>query len=196
MVRAILEGRKTQTRRAVKPQPNPSFLARGVVGVVPQWPLQDGVRWFMADGCSELVKCPYGAPGDRLWVREKFKETEDVPPWVIYAADSEMRDPDGGRHGHVYQGPWTSPLFMRRDASRLLLEITEARVQRVQEISEEDARAEGVIPEYAERAIDVGHAWTAIPLFRSLWGSINDKRGFGWDVSPWVWVIEFVKITP
>src|SRR6266700_6902801 len=74
MVRAILEGRKTQTRRTTKPQPHPDFLARGLVGgiPVPQWPQQNGVRWFMADGLSELTECPYGKPGDTLWVRETW----------------------------------------------------------------------------------------------------------------------------
>lgn len=69
-VRSILEHRKTHTRRIMKPQPSKAFLDRGLASVVPQWPMQDGVRWFMRDGLSELVKCPYGKPGDRLWVKE------------------------------------------------------------------------------------------------------------------------------
>lgn len=68
MIRAILEGRKTQTRRIMKPQPHPDFLERGVCAVVPQWPDQDGVRWYMADGLSEIQPSPFGKPGDRLIV--------------------------------------------------------------------------------------------------------------------------------
>lgn len=192
MVRAILDGRKTQTRRVANPQPHPDFIARGVVGVVSQWPQQDGVRWFTADGMSELVKCPYGKPGDRLWVRETWTGTwcyEEMH--LVYAADGSERTVDIPEVPHDYCLPkiaakptaWVTPLFMPRWASRITLEITEIRAQRVREISGADALAEGC----------TGSAdFTPQMEFAMLWGHINGKRDGGkyaWAVNPWVWAL-------
>ena len=209
MVRATLDKLKTQMRRELKPQPCPEFLARGVVRVVPQWPNQDGVRWFMADGLSELRRCPYGAPGDRLWVRETFRVCDvagesfspaDIAPTnahCFYRADCE---PGGA-------GPWRPSIHMPRWASRLLLEVTDVRVERVQEISEADVAAEGIIRiERSARTdglID-GYGLSETPkdqiqttrryAFWALWDSIYAKSGFGWDANPWVWATTFKVI--
>ena len=190
MVRAILEGRKTQTRRVMKPQPHPEFLARGVVGVVSQWPMQNGVRWFMRDGMSELVPCPYGNPGDRLWVREMLRHP-DGDPW-LYDADRQpvMASAEDETAmlvwGHHKEQDYCTSMFMPRWASRITLELTDVRVQRVQEISEEDARAEGV--QEVTHANGVGRCWetygaeftshsdSARSSFASIWESINGKR--------------------
>jgi len=194
MVRAIIDGRKTQTRQLIKPQPHPDFLARGVVEIRPQWPLQDGVRWFMEDGCSELRACPYGGPGDTLWLRETWApdrlwkpgETITEPERVIYRADESRRRVD-----HCYVGRWRPSIHMPRWASRLTLEITGVRVERVHDIDGMDALAEGVlIPDggsYDERLPQYREA------FRELWDSTYAKKGFGWDTNPWVWVIDFKK---
>jgi hypothetical protein len=185
MVRAILEGRKTMTRRVMRPQP---------VGVPNQHSETDEWLdiWYTNDAQrdpsierSEALHNPYGVPGDRLWVREAFRLTDEQPPWVIYAADSTMRAPDGSCRGHVYQGPWRPSIHMPRWASRLTLEITDVRVQRVREISEEDAIAEG-----CEAELD----WTARMRFAELWNHINAKRGYGWDVNPWVWCLTFRRL--
>jgi hypothetical protein len=160
MVLAILEGRKTMTRRVRKPQPKLfDTTARMVIG------------------------CPYGQPGDRLYVKETFL------PW----------DASGGvekylyratEHGTAYDGSWKSPLFMPRKASRITLEITGVRVERVQEITWEDAKAEGITYDgFPDSACEFYRQ-----EFKILWDSINAKRGFGWDVNPWVWVIEFKQI--
>ncbi len=159
MIRAVLDGRKTQTRRVVKPQP---------------------VGLWAAPGKS---RCPYGQPGGRLWVRETFYPERSHRGPVSYRATWPRDDdpPDGG---------WKPSIFMPRWASRITLEIVSVRVEQVQDISEDDARAEGV---------DDGTGQTR-PLhpywFRALWDSINSKRGYGWEKNPWVWVVAFRRVIP
>ncbi|WP_434035114.1 hypothetical protein [Pseudomonas aeruginosa] len=186
MVRAILEGRKTVTRRVMKPQPTPSKSGGH------HWPcnvhqsmlhvereLQNGEGCWC--GLAEAA-CPYGKPGDRLWVRETFA---DIGCRLTFRADLE-----DGAHCSVTR--WTPSLHMPRWASRILLEITAVRVERLQDISEEQARAEGYP---AERECETGgsglDAWL---WFRSLWGEINGPEAF--TANPWVWVIEFKRVTP
>ena len=193
MVRAILEGRKSQTRRVVNPQPvNP-------VGDPGFSPAEDVWRWD-----HENVRvCPYGAPwGDRLWVRETWTGTwcyEEMH--LAYAADGSERTlevPDVPQDyalpkAAIKPGAWVTPLFMPRWASRLTLEITDVRVQRVQEISEEDAQAEGV---EAERWVKIGGENGASYRmgFRSIWDHINAKRGYSWQSNPWVWAVSFRRV--
>ena len=187
MVRAILEGRKTQTRRVYKPRngfprPDGEILPDGT-----------GSQW------TEWGTSPYGAPGDRLYVREAHA----IVPATAYAQSPGVdyrRSPDGYEWA-VYRegwtrcrpGRWRPSIHMPRWASRILLEVTEVRVERVQEISEEDAQAEG-IPERSPvpgPGAQVGYARAA---FRELWDSINADRGHGWDANPWVWVVTFHRI--
>jgi len=178
MVRAILDGRKTQTRRAVK--------SSGIWSVEDR----DGSRWPGYEnnyGEWQWMACPYGQPGDRLWVREcwglRDTQPKDGPERAVigYRADGETAAPNGR-----YQ-LWRPSIHMPRWASRITLEITGVRVERVQDISEEDARAEGV----SETCVLPGDRGSFIPSFGMLWEQINAKRGYGWDVNPWVWVIEF-----
>jgi hypothetical protein len=165
-VRAILDGRKTQTRRVVRPQPG-GRLFRGMDS-----------RWYRSALADERnpIRCPYGVPGDRLWVREAWRvfggreyEYQQDREAVIYREGAELVD--------SVQGPWRSPIHMPRWASRLTLEIVSVRVERVQEISREDEIAEGT-PDGM--------------FFDCLWDSINAKRA-PWSSNPWVWVIEFRK---
>lgn len=202
MVRAILEGRKTMTRRVVK-------LRHGADVVV-----VNGQVWKPARvDYAGYVDCPYGQVGDRLWVREAFSgphcmDASDgckaVPPskWgdcsrIWYWAD-----------GNMTEGDWTRPrpsIHMPRWASRILLEIVAVRVERLQDISEADAQAEGV-----ERVI-AGVGWRrycdpdseevgvqpcgdARRSFRSLWKFINGDES--WNANPWVWVVEFKRVQP
>jgi hypothetical protein len=203
MVRAILEGRKTMTRRVC-----PYILNIATNEVV-------GARWF-----NELkewhlinnkdigvgrwdVKCPYGQSGDRLWVRETFFEQADpdtsvpyTPPRYSYRAtydyenysDPFVDDGDGGitwnKDGTI-KSPWRPSIHMPRWASRLLLEVTSVRVERVQDITHNDALREGVSYDLSKQD------GSPIDRFRLLWNSINAKRGCGWDANPWVWVVEF-----
>ena len=170
LVRAILAGRKTQTRRIVKTGP-------GITAVDDL----DGERWpgYM-DECREWKRlpCPYGVPGDRLWVRETF----DAPPGstnraeVVYRADYERDE-----HQHT----WWPSIYMPRWASRITLEITGVRVERVQEISEADAFDEGV-------SLSAPDEQTYRWQFAVLWNAINGKDS--WESNPWVWVIEFRRV--
>lgn len=173
MVRAILGGRKTQTRRVVKNQPVQSRTDPAVFG----WWAEDGcmIPTFDADG-DEGPVCHYGVPGDRLWVRETFNN--DWTDHVIYRAD-------GGsavEAGWPREPKWRPSIFMPRAACRLVLEVTAVRVERLQQIREADVHAEGCQLVQGEDA-----RWH----YGSLWNSLNAKRGFGWDTNPWVWVIEF-----
>lgn len=196
MVRAILEGRKTQTRRVLKPQPPAGAHSPGLV-------------LFPADGGSACVfdvplnspvyrhECPYGQPGNRLWVREAFAlhahgaKDPAGHPIVFYRAQGDQ----------IMQGNrWRPSIHMPRWASRIILDITDIRVERVQDISENDARAEGVreMAEYSmpRNPYEPGICDDPRNAYRILWDQINAKRGYGWDVNPWVWVVEFKRVTP
>ncbi len=193
MVRAILEGRKTMTRRVVK------FKPIGYLG----WVRNVFTHLFkLADAPLKETKCPYGVPGDRLWVRETFSEIEaartpgdEIPDYMTYLYRADFSsDVDASQWG----GAWKPSIFMPRAASRILLEVTDVRVERLQDITEEDARAEGVEPDvdagYWKGYIFPGVYDSAKKSFASLWQSIN---GLGsWDQNPWVWVVSFKRIEP
>jgi len=173
MVRALLEGRKTQTRRVLKPP------LRGA------W-IEDGAIWAMTPDGPDGLPLPY-ARGDRLWVREGFCW---VSAWGWrYRADNDDLD-DKREFGEV--GKWQSPIHMPRWASRLTLTVTDVRVQRLHDISEADAVAEGIEPKW--------HAYTGYgkqadvwmspyDSFASLWISIHNTGA--WDANPWVVALTF-----
>jgi len=177
----ILQGRKTMTRR--------------LWGLKEINEFPDLWEWFGFDNSGRYsfrfkpgdrivnIRCPYGQVGMRLWVRETWAypldyNTPDLKPntkEVFYKADSPI----------IAQGnKWRSPRFMPLWASRILLEITEIRVERLQEITAEDAKAEGTAINYRAPLME----------FRRLWDSLNAKRGYGWDKNNWVWVIGFYRI--
>ena len=251
MIRAILSGTKTQTRRIVKLQPPAT-----VESVYRPFPTEPNnwqgyghglIRWYGS--------CPYGVPGNRLWVREPWAQEHPIavqagrysqdgragipgPPGVtyrvVYRADGEplqvWRNASGEHPYFTIDGPaddiaaqyptvssnytrdgkaiyWTPAIHMPRWASRITLGITEVRVQRLQDINEEDAKAEGLdsVPSVAfprERAWCDYHIphdsfeWFRSPIdsYRSLWDSINGKRvGCAWADNPWVWCITFAR---
>jgi hypothetical protein len=179
MVRAILEGRKTQTRRVMKPQPleddHPAQLHAGLYNPVRFDRFGDmvpGKEQFGVFGEEWDLKSPFGAPGDRLYVKETHCVLDGV---VFYRAD-----------GCDDVAKWTPSIFMPRRASRITLEITGVRIERLNDISEEDAMAEGV------RGVDYSLGYTAQRQFMYLWSSINGPES--WEANPWVWVYEFKKI--
>lgn len=185
MVLAILEGRKTVTRRIAKPRKQPSLLDG-------QWSdsyvLDEGNReWLMRDN-------PYGQPGDRLWVRETcFINGDGEGSQVIYRAD-----PLPCWEGEESEIRWRPSIHMPRWASRILLEITDVRVERLQDISEVQAMAEGA--KCADRATgrevlfpdQSQHIGSWKLHFQDIWESINGPGS--WDTDPWVWVVEFKRI--
>jgi len=175
MVRAILEGRKTQTRRVVKIS-NPENAMR-VEFSSTDFGVYRFDLYFPTHVRSETFPCPYGQPGDRLWVRETWRD--GIYDGPIYRADAcKVTD-------EQLEGTWKPSIFMPRWASRITLEITDVRVERLQEISEEDAKAEGVLRS----------GQTFRQSFNDLWGTIHAADGpNGWSADPWVWVIEFKQI--
>lgn len=181
MVRAILVGRKRQTRRVMRPQPpvDTAEMRRGVTG------LFVGFGRNGRETCVERY-CPYGVVGDRLWVRETW--LHDCP---------HCDDRRCGNADHVYYRAtendpsifpkWEPSIHMPRWASRIRLTITSVRAQRLQWSGGADALWEGVEPLFGE---------TSGGAFVRLWDSINAKRGFGWLTNPWVWVIGFRRLEP
>ena len=214
MVRAILEGRKTVTRREVKPQPPEGHKWRG--WVVDSTCSREIGTASWGDGTGALqrnsvyARCPYGKPGDRLWVRETFIDlrgtgVEHRPdpdgPLQRYAYAADCRPGSHSDEARKDFGLKYKPsIHMPRAACRILLEITDVRVERLQDITEEQAKAEGVRL-YSDHA-ELGDWWhvegvetySADPRksFELLWSSV----GGDWQANPWVWVVEFKRVTP
>lgn len=205
MVRAILEGRKTQTRRVLKQATGPSLS----VGMSDDDSGTAELSWLWGDGpghdVHETVKrvaCPYGKPGDHLWVRENGWERPERTPkmmrdgadtWERYYYDADGYNTDSDAEQFKSWGFKRRPsIHMPRWASRITLEVTGVRVERLQDISNEDARAEGVLQKYAEECVRLGHPYNAMDIFRQLWASINGAGS--WGENPWVWVVEFRRI--
>lgn len=187
MVRALLTGRKTQTRRVLRVQPPAATRGMKV------WHHPEPRPHFFAnDGASMLdfaVPCPYGQPGERLYVRETFApiypQDPDYNGGQPIEYDYRATYTHGDRLGDTLgiKKTWKPAIHMPRVASRILLEITAVRVERLQDISEDDAWAEGV------SACTVDASVTGVDLYRVLWEQINGPDA--WAANPWVWVVEF-----
>lgn len=185
MVRAILEVRKSQTRRIVK---GPMLYNLCDVREQPGWVIAEIPRL-----------CPYGKPGDRLWVKEShwFEPFGDWP-YVFFPDGSKQivaREHAAEAIKKYRDVPHTRPsIHLYRWASRILLEVTAVRVERLQDISEEDAKAEGVTPfPYNPE----GDCWTDgkhTTAYQYLWNEINGWSPNAWDANPWVWVVEFKRV--
>jgi hypothetical protein len=228
-IRAILDGRKTQTRRVVKfPEgayiPDTSWIASVNLDGLGNWIAWGPHPVSNKDSISAYPRgggfpCPYGKPHDGLWVRETFVigHVDELPdddrpyqtmteeeinwsPWDALYRVPFYRATEPEPHIVPYdledglddRTRWSPSIFMPRWASRITLQILNVRVERLQDISDDDALAEGVHNE-----MDI--AWqhkddTPIGFFGELWDSINAKRGYGWETNPWVWVIEFKRV--
>jgi hypothetical protein len=194
MVRAILDDRKTMTRRVIKPQPEgDQFSGFNAFGEAIFYPRNDN------SNDPGLRKCPY-QKGQTLWVRETWAAQHAFDPHSpkeIYSAAIEMGQEIIPHYaatenlGGLIKRP---SIFMPRWASRITLEITDVRVERVRDISEEDAISEGV-DAVSQADIPRQATWNRRQDFKQLWDSINAKRGYGWDANPWVWVVEFKRVT-
>lgn len=220
MVRAILDGRKSMTRRVIKPQPHPCAPAR-----IDCHELESSGYGYFDEETD--YKCPYGAPIDLLWARETWR----VGAWdvgkgiaVDYKADGYARReylsewvPDLGQRARLIgqsqedaikaglpdfkwepgQSPcrWRPSIHMPRWASRITLKVTDIRVERVQEINGRDVLAEGVDNGMSNPAMGIRWENMQRAAFRELWNSINAARGFCWISNPWVWVISFERVT-
>jgi len=190
MVRAILDGRKTQTRRVVKTD----ILAHSGLAYVGHDHKQIVMRGLRSGNEFEF-KNPYGVPDDRLWVREALRQEyttgdPDTPNGCLatYHADGNVVFRDGRPAAYEWERDVLPSMFMPRWACRIVLEVTGVRVERVQDIVYGDVLAEGIeVP-------DGGMMHDARHLFRQLWDSINAKHGYGWDANPWVWALAFVEV--
>ena len=205
MVRAIRDDSKKQTRRIVKPQPAPNAPHDGGTN----W-IYDPTRGLhvpvgsvghLSTSAKGGIRCPYGQPGDRLWVRETWdwrdwSWNKDCRVRIAYAADGEQADktsPVGWRPTIYNYERWRPSIHMPRWASRITLEVLGVRVERLQDISEEDARAEGVALEDGQWTDEDGTLRSDYrTAFRRLWISINGQDS--WDANPWVWVVEFRRL--
>lgn len=209
MVRAIIEGRKTQTRRVLKKQP------------IDILPMNVPNEWVTLEtrkpSHGSVIGCRFGVPGDRLWVRETFalERYEDEPAtpkdgrpirhqefrsewasdyWLYphYCTDPapDLCYEDDPNDDGEPKCKWKPSIHMPRWASRITLEIVSVRVERVKSITPADAFAEGVRSTYLHQPPD----WLDVDRFKELWEKINAKRGYGWQANPWVWVIEFKRV--
>ncbi len=196
MVRAILDGRKTQMRRVIKPQPSRAVETVCNIGE----DIWDLTSTHAEDfDARDQWKCPHGQPGDQLWVRETFQYvSDDNGPFksrekgIHFENDEErFRIEYLATMGSTIE--WDPPnfrpsIYMPRWASRITLEITDVKVERVQEITSQSVWFEGA-PRNGTESVQDQRDW-----FEKLWNSIYEKKDFGFDKNPWVWVIEFKKI--
>jgi hypothetical protein len=194
MVQAILDGRKTQTRRIIKPQPT-EFVQEdfGPVAIIGTY-----------KGLKQGKTCPYGYPGDRLWVKETFapKVTSDIQtnPVTLYKANYPGSEKEVTEYMKKFGHKWKPSIHMPKAAARIWLQIEEIRAQRLIDITEEDAIAEGIEPVILHdtkswKRYDGYEIVTSdrVVSFWSLWASINGEES--WHSNPWVWVITFKVIS-
>ena len=198
MVKGILAGRKTVTRRLYVPRPG--------------YPKEDGeITPTSQESWTDFGPCPYGGVGDRLWVRETWRTAKQLDgkspkeigrkaldagyasSWapVEYLADGARVNWERALWGD--HGGTRVSIHMPRWASRIVLEITEVRVERLQEITEEDAKAEGVLKTGGRAGLEPYHFRPARDLFRELWNTINGSRA-NWESNPFVWVVRFRRV--
>lgn len=201
MVRAILGGRKTQTRRVIARR----IRDHQTGGMARLHPADDA--WTLPQIVQQGYKCP-GEVGERLWVREVFgtPQFEQGGDGLVYRADMTVAQIGGDytlypvawawpvdpSRGH-FAPQWKPSIHMPRWASRIMLEVTGLRIERVQNISEDDAIAEGIQLSERTGRYSPGICDYARWSYEILWNDLNASRGFGWDMNPWVWVIEFKR---
>lgn len=213
MIRAILDGSKTQTRRIVKGLPDGVTMHRyygaytdGSLGGPPRKSLANSLGWFVPEAgdlwpCNDedRIQCPYGAVGDQLWVRETWQTWTEFNNKRADAISTEARlRLNYPADGNAWDARIRPSIHMPRWASRITLEIVSVRVERLQNISEADAIAEGIDGPMCAAAVGKAPSRrTLLPVavhgYAHLWESINGAGS--WEANPWVWAIEFKRVT-
>lgn len=192
MVRAVLDGSKTQTRRPIKPQPN--WLED------PNWAFEyghHGRAWYAWEGeypeeGSTHFKCPFGEPGDKLWVRETWADVRGMgfDEDIYFKADC-LEGSDGDEARIAYGVKYKPSIHLPKAFARIWLEVTDVRVERLQDIKARDCTAEGI-------RTPIANLPQMIPIcfqeFQELWDSIYGKEGLDWSSNPWVFVVEFKRV--
>ena len=175
LVRALLEGRKTQTRRIARPVRHPDLGNVYSPGAL-----------VLEHEPQHVINraCPYGQPGDRIYVLETFSQHPEWGQLAFRADGEEFEDADGW----LWEPKWMPSIHMPKDLARIWLEITGVRVERLQDISEADALAEGARFELASiDSVRIGATASFLSGFRNIW----ESTGGDWDANPWVWVVDF-----
>jgi len=202
MVRALLEGRKTQTRRLI---PDSMNVSRMVPDHGAKRALTHIVQWWRNEPYTRHWHCNYGQPGDRLWVRETWQDWCPMwdGQWCGHGTERGVQSEHGVyyRSGPPHRDPipsdapvkWRPSILMPRWASRITLEVTGVRVERLQEIGADDAAAEGIDLSDSTDMTIIERALFLPLKFSHLWDSINAKRA-PWASNPWVWVIQFERL--
>jgi hypothetical protein len=211
MVRALLDGSKTQTRRVVNPQPwadarsahyHPSCPS-GSGGMHPANVIFSSMSQCVPPWAApQPVRCPFGEPGDQLYVRETFLYVGPGSGSDLPSYREERANPENHKAENCWYRAsrpdetlvWTPSIHMPRWASRISLEVTGVRVERLRDISVRDAIAEGAEPLLPHVACTQACPEDYIAGYHTLWDSLNAERGYGWDVNPWVWVVEFRRV--
>lgn len=193
MVQAILDNSKTQTRRVIKPQPIITSSGCWIQGL--HYANEHHLRRGLPIDC-----CPYGQPGDCLWVREAWRPIDDdIPVSKLGPGDDIYYRTD--YVGEALNGKWRPSIHMPRWASRITLEVVKVRLEHIQDIGNDnqinDVFEEGLRKsnyyEYADDEVCDLDVATAVEVYKKIWDSINAHRGYSWESNPWVWVIEFRK---
>jgi hypothetical protein len=220
MIRAIRDGQKTQTRRTygldvINVHPD-EWCYEGSDPLDLDWHVFDLNHSVVCAGNNrqslprKFIKCPYGQVGDRLWVKETWaadRRYDDLAPSALpMSADGSTPslwwkvDSASKRWLGAKPGRWRSSMFMPRWASRITLELTDVRVERVQEITPDDALAAGVawygLGQPSQNTDIHQYRREALAWFEHLWNTIKAKRGYGWRPNPWCWVLEFEVVQP
>lgn len=203
----ILEGRKTQTRRVIKPNLEAKLCKNSDIVRYCNTKHRDAYMfevWHPANENTPLplmIRCPYGQVGDTLWVRETWAVDftfDKTPPIDIAKNEFIFYKYPPDVYSKSIRGKWRPSIYMPRWASRILLEIVGIRVERLQEITYDDCYAEGIsknLPNIQKINDMVSQQVTPKTYFSELWDSLNAKRGYGWETNSWVWVIGFERKT-